>query len=676
MGLYEVCAALANSLHVPVEENTESVSLIATDENTSLHITVPSFIRNDQRDRYQRSVFYISDLHLVHHIIEHFSEDVTDERIREYIHSIVLQLFDGEIGDAIRSFESPVVLFGGDVSSSFPVAEFFYRDFMSTWENIADIEYSRNYKELYPIRSELEPAAERFTEWKDKHPWFNNAQKPVAEYSDKKVPPEIKEIYARKEELEQQLEEKYEELNLSHSWESRYESSRQHKYVYSILGNHELWDFASFDACAAAYEKLFQELGISFLNDNCSSLGPYMYPYRIHYDAETHKNAKTLLQRNENPEEYDRQLFYAENIVVVGGLGFAGMNPSLNANQGIYGMTVNRNEELKRCKEWKNCVYKAVNLARENHCSLVVLSHTPVSDWLEHPEDLDNCFLFSGHTHRNVAYGAENNTFFFADNQVGYKGKTFRFKKAVLHLPRDPFASDPDGFREITCAEFKEYYRYVRDNIPGMSKIEQQVEQCEAKLYVIKQDGYVGFFVSSPRGVYICNGGVVRRIGKPESLDRYMANFMTMINKYITALTPLRRAQEQLSAYIKSIGGVGKIHGTIVDIDFFNHVMVNTNDGSLVYYYSPVFGAVKRYPDFRSLIHNHCPMLEAAFLAAGDTQLVPIAEALASEPESYERVDIRNSPYALSRRVNALQRLFEKRILRDWNPDLETITST
>ena len=69
-------------------------------------------------------------------------------------------------------------------------------------------------------------------------------------------------------------------------------------------------------------------------------------------------------------------------------------------------------------------------------------------------------------------------------------------------------------------------------------------------------------------------------------------------------------------------------------------------------------------------------MLEAAFLAAGDTQLVPIAEALASEPESYERVDIRNSPYALSRRVNALQRLFEKRILRDWNPDLETITST
>ena len=673
MSLYNQFLSIASVPYRPAEESAESVSLVATDVNASLHITVPSFIKNDQRYWYQRSVYYISDLHLVHHIIQHFSSEVPEERIKEYIHTIVLQLFEGEIGDAIRSFESPVVLFGGDISSSFPIAEFFYRDFLATWEKLASTEYFRYIKELYPITKELEPAEEQFEEWKAKHLWFNNAQKPIAEYSDRKVPREIKEVYAKKEEFQQQLKQKYEDLGLSWSWKSRYESSRKHQYVYCILGNHELWDFASYEACEAAYEKLFQELGIWFLKDSCVPLGPYMNPYRIHYSTKKQKYIKTRLQRDDDPEEYDRQLFDADNILIVGGLGFAGRNLSFNANQGIYGTAVNRAEELRRCEEWNKCVHKAAGLARENHCSLVVLSHTPVSDWLEHPEELENCILFSGHTHRNTAYGGENNTFIFADNQIGYKGNNYQFKEAVLYLPRNPFASDPDGYREITCTEFKEYYRYVREMIPKMSKIEQQIEQCAAKFFVLKQDGYVGFFLSSPRGVYICNGGVVRRIGKPESLGRYMANFMTVINKYITALTPLRKAQEQLSAYIKSIGGNGKIHGTIVDIDFYNHVMVNTNDGSLVYYYSPVFGAVKTYPDFRSLIHNHCPLLEAAFFEAGDTQLAPIAETLTSELASYERVDIKNSPYALSRRVNALQRLFEKRILRDWNPDLEVI---
>ena len=50
-----------------------------------------------------------------------------------------------------------------------------------------------------------------------------------------------------------------------------------------------------------------------------------------------------------------------------------------------------------------------------------------------------------------------------------------------------------------------------------------------------------------------------------------------MIEKYIVALTPLRKAQEKLSAYIKSFGGDGSIHGTIVDIDFENSISVLYN---------------------------------------------------------------------------------------------------
>ena len=138
-------------------------------------------------------------------------------------------------------------------------------------------------------------------------------------------------------------------------------------------------------------------------------------------------------------------------------------------------------------------------------------------------------------------------------------------------------------------------------------------------------------------------------------------------------MTPLRRFQEQIASFVKSFGGRGTIHGTIIDIDRENHIMVNTFDGSVTPYNSPVFGIVKAYTDLGMLLHEHCPLLEARYKELGENQLVAASFALDEHSEQYEHVDIKNSPYALSRRVNALQRLFDKRILRAWNPDLEEI---
>lgn len=181
------------------------------------------------------------------------------------------------------------------------------------------------------------------------------------------------------------------------------------------------------------------------------------------------------------------------------------------------------------------------------------------------------------------------------------------------------------------------------------------------------------FFLTSPRGVYICNGGQVRKIGSIEPLDRYYENFKIVIEKYIVDLSPLRRAQEQLSSFVKSFGGTGTIHGTIVDIDFFNHIMLNTNDGTVTFYHSPKFGIVKTYSDIGNLLHTHCPVLEERFHEIGNGQLTTATACLSEHESEYECVDIKNSPYALSRRINALQRLFDKRILRDWNPSIEEI---
>ena len=249
-------------------------------------------------------------------------------------------------------------------------------------------------------------------------------------------------------------------------------------------------------------------------------------------------------------------------------------------------------------------------------------------------------------------------------------------KKAILHVPRNPFASDSDGYRETSCLEYKEYYLYVRECMPKTGIIERQIRLYEAKLFVMKKNDYVGFFLVSPRGVYICNGGQIRKIGSSEPLDRYYENFTIVVEKYIIMLTPLRRLQEKLSAYVKSIGGCGRIHGTIVDITFDSHIMITEDENKkakLTYYYSPFFGIIRCYPSLSELVHAQCPFLEERMRETGNSQLISIEKELYAAPNGYECVDIKNSEYRLSRRINALQRLFDVQILRDWDKAMEEV---
>ncbi len=215
------------------------------------------------------------------------------------------------------------------------------------------------------------------------------------------------------------------------------------------------------------------------------------------------------------------------------------------------------------------------------------------------------------------------------------------------------------------------FYRFVMERVPGVGTIERQINLYDGKLFVIKAEGYYGFFFVSPKGVYICNGGLIRKTGPSESLQWYYDNFLTMVDLYITLLSPLRRFQEKISAVVKSIGGSGKIHGTIVDVDFSNHIMVNTEDGTVKYYNSPFLGIVRTYDTLAALLQDNCPELEKNLKKTG-AELVSItgSGAIENAISPYQKVDIKNSPYAISARVNALQRLFDKHILRDWDSNL------
>lgn len=671
MSLYHDCVSLFRAKGImPTRIEEKGISLPSTSVEAR-HTTVPALISREDYPPKTLDVYYISDLHLVHHLINQFPHYASDEDISNYIHSVVLNLFKGDYGDEIRQFHSPVTLFGGDVSSLYKISELFYCDFIQTMRAIQDERYNELAAVFDPIETELSQVSTELSVWKAKNPNRAFFTKPISEYSDRTIPRRIKELFEREDQLKSELRDNLNERGVYSRWRELYQCSSDRTYIYAVLGNHELWDFSSYDECISAYKELFETLGIHFLNGSISWLGAYSPPAIDIRDEKNGKWKRALLSREDDPQKYDELEILNGNTMIVGDIGYASLNDGFNASQGIYGTALDTDQEEELSRRWQDLLINAQGYAKKHHSLLVVLTHMPMSDWLSSPASFSNCVFFSGHTHQNETWSTENNTFFYADGQVGYSSDRFRFKCASLHRRRNPFAGEPDGFREISIDEYKEFYCFANEASPGTGNINRQIKEYGGKLYVIKQEDYYGFFLTTCNSVCICNGGQPRSIGCLESLERYNLDFMKMVNFYLRALSPLRQMQEKLSHHIRSFGGTGKIHGTIVDIDSENHIMINTSDGTLTYYHSPRFGLVKTYPSIGLLLHEHCPELEKSYLASG-TGLVLANETQLTEGQDspYEHIDIKNSPYAISRRVNALQRLFDKHILRDWNQEV------
>ena len=435
--------------------------------------------------------------------------------------------------------------------------------------------------------------------------------------------------------------------------------------VYAILGNHEFWDFKTYEECISAYSSLFESLEICFLNSNLYYFGNF-------------NNARYWIidKEGENEEEKEkiinlRMMLFA-NAVIVGGVGFATENNFFNAKQNIYGKAIDTEKEKTLADEWLKKYHEAVDISKKMHTSLIVLTHMPFNDWLPKNELPANCFFINGHTHKNYTYQDEKRNFkIIANNQIGYKSSRFIFKKATIYKPRNPFASFANGYYEISINDYNEFHVFMNMGVQNTGTIELQMTEFGKKLYVIKQDNYYGFFMTAPKAMCICNGGAIRKIGKNPDISKYNEKFLAMVKTYLAALYPLRKVQEKISEIVKAFGGNGDIHGSIVDIDFFNHVMINPNDGSITYYYSPFFGYILPYQNLQSLIHDKRPELEQKFIEKNSAQLIESIDLPTNFTKNeYEIIDIKNSPYGISRRISALQRLFDKHVLRDWNEDL------
>lgn len=427
--------------------------------------------------------------------------------------------------------------------------------------------------------------------------------------------------------------------------------------TFYVLGNHELSQFDTIEICCTAYKKMLEKHKVVFLHNN-----EYVY-----------NNSE-----NENPI----CIFY-------GGVGFSKYNEQHNSTNLCYSNDIfgNRTKEIMECETFYKGYLSAVKKASTYNIPLIVMSHCPTQDWILHNKLNAQCIYFYGHNHHNDFIRTEEQTV-IANNQIGYENDIV-LQYIGLSNMNNPFAGYEDGYYEITTEQYVDYYVYIGEYIHEPKLIKSALMKENNKFYVIKRNGYYGFFITTPKGTRICQGGMIKIISKNGNIQYFYENFQFMLDIYKNAMQPFRNIQEQISKELRYLGFSGKIHGCIVDVDYYNHIMLNPYDGMTTFYYSPSFGEAQCFSSFKQMLKSSKDIsLQGEYsnmnkkkrkaitdkynnsFEKGTNLLCMSDKELEEQIGEIEQIDISNSLYPTSRKINQVQRIFSGKLLREWNDDL------
>ena len=418
------------------------------------------------------------------------------------------------------------------------------------------------------------------------------------------------------------------------------------KKIICVLGNHELWnlDRASdnnVDSIVKLYKKMFDELGITFLQNELLVIGD-------DFEIITESEIESMTEDELKKRTLESQL------TIFGGIGFSGYNPNFNASKLIYFDALPTLEEDKKLTNKFNSLYTKLKDCLSNR-KIIILTHHPKQDWSTDNYN-SNWIYINGHTHKNV-YEKNSDKQLYADNQVGYFNEDVRLKRIDYSLKCNIFNDYEDGIHLISLEQYLLFYRKMGYSISC---------KLQGEYYLLKKNDILMFVYKNDKGnLYIMNGGRQNRL-KYKDIEYYFNN---MDNYSIIIKEGTKSYYEyinQLSDYIKSIGGSGNVHGTIVDIDFYNHVYVNIYDGKITPYWAASMDYKIVYPSFQELLSNHCPKILENMNSNKNELVVMKNELISSGGEFYEDTKI----YRESRMMKKIQYLIDDNIIRVWNDNL------
>ena len=226
----------------------------------------------------------------------------------------------------------------------------------------------------------------------------------------------------------------------------------------------------------------------------------------------------------------------------------------------------------------------------------------------------------------------------------------------------DWFSDYKDGIYEINRNDYINFYRGIEEYIDFNREFRQ--------LYMLKRDGAYMFLMVSPKGnLQVLNGGMIRSAGKHQkeyfydNLSRYAQSVKMFLSQY-------NAYQAKIAKAVKSIGGEGRIHGCIVDIDFFNHIYVNPLDETITPYFAYSITDKYVYKNIPSLLANECPSLYANYESKyrddkNILALVPVEDNFNITDETIEVED--TGMYRVSRIIKSLQYTTKYSVVRRWN---------
>ena len=516
---------------------------------------------NNELEENSDIIYYISDLHINHKLIEHFKDSANQYELEDYLEKLILKM---ERNRSIPMGTKEKVIIVGDVSFDFENFKLFFKI----------------YREIYPFVQ-----------------------------------------------------------------------------TFFVVGNHDLWDVSLLNK-GKSVDGMIEEMR-AYLS---SLLEPVILLENELYfnDSREIWNEEQILNASEDDW---KNIWRINSYAIFGAMGYAGCNNDFNCNNGIYRMALmDHNNEILRSKRTEK-LHEKFKSACPNK-KIIFVTHMPKEDWTT--LDYSTNFIYiSGHTHRNYFVETEEKRI-YSDNQIGYKSSSFGLKNITISRTYNIFDDYDDGIYEISREDYKAFYRGIGSGLTFNRKFE--------KLYMLKRNKRYMFLMragEANNGLKILNGGSVTNVGRTleyfyEKMSNYASSVSTFLSDYNDAL-------KKISTEIKKIGGDGRIHGCIVDIDFFNHVYLNPLDGKATSYYADSMTRKFVYKNFISLLKYEAPHLysNCKMLQSTETENALTILSKASDVESEDSVFVESTDiYKISRIIKSLQFTTDHSIIRTWNDDL------
>lgn len=445
--------------------------------------------------------------------------------------------------------------------------------------------------------------------------------------------------------------------------------------VISVLGNHELWDgHSDRDYTSRPIEDIIndyrKQINLKRFNSmELGNIGRILLQNAIYIEYKGQKGCVIEEEQILNSSDNDLTDICSKcSLIVLGGIGFSGLNSYHNAEKGLYLSAVTSHEQDKELSKQFYSVYEKLNRCAGDK-QVIVLTHTPVWYWTNKPYN-PNWVYINGHTHSNSLIRKEDGTTVLSDNQIGYKPTKWKLNRFTVSGWYDPFGQWQDGIYEITSEMYQDFNRgrVIKSN--GCN--------YNGKIYALKRGELYMFLLKSSSSLCLLAGGQRSRLDC-NNVNYFYENMEAYAEKVRKIISPYYQVLKTISEEIKRFGGRGIIHGCIIDINFYCHVYVNPFDKKVTFYFAYDPDRKIVYNDLSTLLKERVPELVDKFLMANRDGLIPILNAAVEISETEAITPSKSSKsvwgreiYKPSRSIRSIQYILENNVIRIWEDKILT----